>query len=109
GSRPRGAGQSRVRLRAAGSHRRTRGRESDAATAVATGAPAGLSYRGTRAVPRLHTLYPACMPCTASTSHAAWDTRGGCSESADQTGLVGDDNQLGPIPGSKFDHRPADM
>ena len=26
-----------------------------------------------RAVPSLLTLYMACMPCTASTSHAAWD------------------------------------
>jgi hypothetical protein len=25
------------------------------------------------AVPGLLTLYAACMPCTASTSHAAWD------------------------------------
>jgi hypothetical protein len=24
-------------------------------------------------VPRLLALYMACMPCTASTSHAAWD------------------------------------
>jgi hypothetical protein len=28
---------------------------------------------GSRAVPRSLTLYPACTPCTASLSHAAWD------------------------------------
>jgi hypothetical protein len=31
------------------------------------------SARQAQPVPRFLTLYTACMPCTASLSHAAWD------------------------------------
>ncbi len=37
----------------------------------------GPSALGLGAVPRFLTLYLACTPCTASASHAAWETAAG--------------------------------